>query len=263
MHKFMVLPFLVIMGFWSCKTRNPISNEISSIGFEHKVLLLHEFGKELSEAPGSKMVKGKTYEFWLCDRREDTISQCENPFMVPTEKDLTKNDLVLKIDETTLGDLKKVTTQSSFWFGILDFFHRVLGVAGVGASVYLVRGVSSAIGTAVGGAAGTVIGPGPGSIVGGVAGFAGGMAIGTAAGATLAGAHAIFLSHTTNRWKEANQQLLKYFDEVFALDQGLKIKNVLSRKDIGFVLRGVAHTFHAKIKPKFDAITAGDPLEFE
>jgi hypothetical protein len=265
----------------ACKASNKnLESSPESVGFNTKALLFHKRGDSLTprndyRLPGSS--KSDLYEFLICDKLKTNLAKdvrkaninlnsCKNAF---TRKNGDGSDLLLQvnvIEGYNLRDLKFKAELSSFFHGALDSFLGLTSIATI--AVFSVAG-GTAGGIAGGAAGGTggsvvpVVGTAAGAVSGGIGGAVVGYAQGALIGMAVSATIGVIKGRTTHRWKQADQTTLKYFKDIFNLDNGGKYQEVSRARDIRFILLWISDHFDAKLKPQFVRLGEGDPTDFD
>lgn len=241
----------------SCVKKSAVS--VESVGYGDKVLLLKPANSPVirdTRLVAESLDSNKKYEFVICKLTKDLQikeSTCKNPFTLGSE-DLN----VAFMNPTDLEKFRQEAKNTGFWLGILNGINEILGLTATGATVWAVYGVASTAGGVVGSAVGGPVG----TVAGAVTGFIAGTTASTVAGISVRTSMGWFKAHTTERWEKANTRIDEYFDSIFLLDGGLKVRYAEKVQDIGHISRGLAHIFGAQIKQEFDGIMNGDANEF-
>ena len=287
MSRILFIPLLVsVANLAACKaSKQELESSTESVGFNTKALLFHKKGENLvprniNKLPGSS--KTDIYEFLICDKLKANLGKdmrkaninfksCKNAF---TGKNGDCTDLLLQVNITDVRGLQDKASFNARFHGLLDSFLglasftsvAVFSVAGgmAGGTVGVVTG--GAAGGVVGSAvpvAGTAVGAVSGAASGGITGAAVGFAKGVVVGLVVTAAIGVIKGKTTNRWKQADETTLKYFKDIFNLDNGGQYQEVTRARDIRFILLWISDHFDAKLKPEFVRLGEGDPTDFD
>lgn len=279
MTRILFIPLLLSVAYLSaCKaSKQELESSTESVGFNTKALLFHKRGeklvpKNIDKLPGSK--SDDIYEFLICDKLKANLGKdmrkaninfksCKNAF---TLKNGDGTDLLLHVNVVDVRSLENKASFNTKVHGLLDSFLGFASITSV--AVFSIAGgtLVGTAGAAAGGAAGSVV-PGPGTAAGATAGVTVGWAVGYVKGAIIglavSTAIGVIKGKTTNRWKQADETTLKYFKDIFNLDNGGKYQEVSRARDIRFILLWISDHFEAKLKPEFKRLADGDPLDFD